>query len=91
MCDRVLEQVGAADTQTVDATTAKTFTAPDGARGFYISCATADIWIRWDATAAANAGLRISASKEATYIAIPKTFTAFGAGASCPTSVIWVK
>lgn len=84
------------DNQTVDATAAKTFTAPGlGERGFFISCATADIWIRWAGTgmgtAAANAGLRISASKEAVFIPIPKTFTAFGAGASCPTSVVWVR
>lgn len=81
------------DNQVVDATTKKTFTAPAGARGFYISCATADIWIRWPAQgdAAASTGLRISASKEAVFIGIPETFTAFGAGASCPTSVVWVR
>lgn len=87
----VYQPVGAVDNQTVDATTAKSFVVPVGARGFWISCKTAQIWITLDgSTAAANAGLIISAGVQPVFIPCAKDISAFGSAASCPTSVLWV-
>ena len=81
------------DNQTVDATTAKTFTAPAGARGCFISCRTADIFIWPDGStpAASGDGLIIPAGQPPVYLPFAKTISAFGSAASCPTSVCWVK
>lgn len=87
-----LEPAGAVSNQVVDATTAKTFTVPEGARGFFISVKTAQIWIRVDGgTAAADVGLIVTHNLEPTFIPVAKTISAFGSAASCPTSVLWVK
>jgi hypothetical protein len=88
-----VREVADIDNQVVDATTAKTFVAPAGARGCFISCKTADIWVWPDGshTAAASDGLLIPAGQPPVYLPFAQDISAFGSGASCPTSVCWVK
>lgn len=86
------DDVGAVDNQVVDNSSAKTFTAPAGARGCFISCRTADIWVRVDGgVAAANVGLIIPFGQGPFYLPFGQTVSAFGSAASCPTSVLWVR
>ena len=90
---RLIDEIVDIDNQVVDATTAKDFACPAGARGFWISCKTADIWIWPDGstTAAASDGLLITAGQPPVFMPFAKDISAFGAAASCPTSVAWVR
>lgn len=90
--DCILEAIDNIDNQTVDATAAKDFAVLAGARGFYISVRTADIYITFDGTTpSATNGLAVAAGQQPVFIPIPKSFKAFGSAASCPTSVLWVR
>lgn len=90
--DCILEAIDNVDNQTVDITAAKDFTVLEGARGFFISVRTADIFITFDgSTPSATNGLCVAAGRAPVFIPIPKSFKAFGSAASCPTSVLWVR
>lgn len=88
----ICDPIDDVDNQTVDATTAKDFTAPAGAKGFFISVRTANIYITFDGTTpSATNGIAVAFGVNAVYFPIAKSFKAFGSAASCPTAVLWVR